>query len=110
MDADRAQQVLRIEATLPNSRTHACLALALFIAVQLANSILTSLGVARFSPSVEANPLLVHSMVSYGSWTTLVAAKFVANGRGERPPRVHVRRIAGGADRGLRLAWSLLLG
>ena len=74
----RTLRLLRIEATLPNSRTHACWALDLFLSVQLADGILTSIGVARYGTGVEANPLLVHSMASYGSWTTLVAAKIVA--------------------------------
>jgi len=78
MAAGCALRLLRIHATLPNSRTHAYWALALFIAVQLADGILTSIGVARYGTGVEANPLLVHSMLSYGSWTTLVAAKIVA--------------------------------
>lgn len=72
------RRLLRLDATLPNSRTHACGALALFIAVQFADGVLTSIGVARYGTGVEANPLLVHSMLSYGSWTTLVAAKCVA--------------------------------
>jgi hypothetical protein len=78
MAAGCAPRWLRIHATLPNSRTHAYWALALFIAVQFADGILTSIGVARYGTGVEANPLLVHSMLSYGSWTTLVAAKIVA--------------------------------
>ena len=114
MDAHGARRLLRIEATLPNSRTHACLALALFIAVQLADGVLTSIGVARFGPSVEANPLLVHSMVSYGSWTTLLAAKFVAILGGSV---LHVywydfvlAALTAGYVFATVLPWSLLLG
>jgi hypothetical protein len=78
MDTGRLLRFLRLDATLPNSRTHACWALALFVAVQFADGVLTSIGVAQYGTGVEANPLLVHSMVTYGSWTTLVAAKCVA--------------------------------
>ena len=78
MSAGCVGHMLRFEATLPNSRTHACLAFALFVAVQIADGILTAIGVARYGAGVEANPLLVHSMLSYGSWTTLLAAKVVA--------------------------------
>jgi hypothetical protein len=78
MVAARAWNRLRLEATLPNSKTHACWAFALFIAVQVADGILTSIGVSRYGTGVEANPLLVHWMLSYGLWTTLLAAMAVA--------------------------------
>jgi len=74
----RVRNWLRIDATLPNSSTRAYWPLALFVAVQIADGVLTSTGVARYGTGVEANPLLVHSMISYGSWTTLVGAKIVA--------------------------------
>ncbi|HEY7290408.1 MAG TPA: hypothetical protein VH583_11295 [Vicinamibacterales bacterium] len=69
---------LRISERLPNSRTRAIWALGLFVAVQLADGVLTALGIARFGTGVEANPLLVHSMVVAGTGASLVAAKSVA--------------------------------
>ena len=64
--------------TLPNSKTHAIWTLALFAAVQVADGVLTSLGIARFGMGVEANPLLVRSMVAFGSGSVLLAAKSIA--------------------------------
>ena len=64
--------------TLPNSKTRAIWALALFAAVQVADGVLTSLGVARFGIAVEANPLLVRSMIAFGSGSVLLAAKSIA--------------------------------
>lgn len=69
---------LRLAETLPNSKTRAILALALFAAVQVADGVLTALGVARFGMGVEANPLLVHAMIAFGSASVLVAAKMIA--------------------------------
>ena len=106
--------MLRIDATLPNSSTHACGAFALFVAVQLADGILTSNGVARYGTGVEANPLLVHSMLSYGSWTTLFAAKFVAILGGSVLHVYAYDLILAGLTAGYVFAtilpWSLLLG
>jgi len=114
MIAGRLRGLLRIDATLPNSSTRAYWPLALFVAVQLADGILTSNGVARYGTSVEANPLLVHSMLSYGSWTTLVAAKVVAILGGSV---LHVYRydlVLAGLTAAYVFAtvlpWSLLLG
>lgn len=64
--------------TLPNSKTRAIWTLALFAAVQVADGVLTSLGIARFGMGVEANPLLVRSMVAFGSGSVLLAAKSIA--------------------------------
>jgi hypothetical protein len=63
---------------LPNSNTRAFWALALFVAVQIADGVLTAVGIGRFGPSIEANPLLVHSMVTFGSAPALLMAKAVA--------------------------------
>jgi hypothetical protein len=68
----------RFSETLPHSRTHAFWILALFVAVQVADGVLTALGVARFGTGVEANPLLVRSMLTFGSGGALLAAKTVA--------------------------------
>ena len=68
----------RLSKPLPNSRTNALWALGLFVAVQVADGILTAVGVARFGVSVEANPLLVHSIQTMGPSAALVAAKSVA--------------------------------
>jgi hypothetical protein len=110
----RAIRLLRLDATLPNTRTHACWTFALFVAVQLADGILTSIGVARFGTGVEANPLLVHSMAAYGSWTTLAAAKIVAVLGGSV---LHVyaydlvlASLTAGYVFATVLPWSLLLG
>jgi hypothetical protein len=63
---------------LPNSNTRACWALALFIAVQIADGVLTAVGIGRFGPGIEANPILVHTMILFGSSAALCAAKSVA--------------------------------
>jgi hypothetical protein len=69
---------VRLSKPLPNSRTNALWAFGLFIAVQVADGILTAVGVARFGLGVEANPLLVHSIQTMGTSAALVAAKTVA--------------------------------
>ena len=114
MDFARWLRPLRLDATLPNSRTHAYWALALFVAVQFADGVLTSIGVAKYGTSVEANPLLVHSMINYGSWTTLLAAKCVAVVGGSV---LHVyaydlvlASLTAGYVFATVLPWSLLLG
>ena len=69
---------LRLAEPLPNSSTRAFWALALFVAVQVADGVLTALGIARFGQGVEANPIIVHSMLAFGSGAALVMAKTVA--------------------------------
>ena len=44
--------------TLPGSKCHAYWALLLFVAVQIADGAQTYLGILRFGPGIEANPLL----------------------------------------------------
>lgn len=63
---------------LPNSGTRAFWALALFIAVQVADGVLTAVGIGRFGPTIEGNPLLVHSILTLGSTPALLIAKAVA--------------------------------
>lgn len=63
---------------LPNSNTRAFWALALFIAVQVADGVLTAVGVSRFGLDIEANPLLVRSMLLLGPAPALLGAKSVA--------------------------------
>jgi hypothetical protein len=69
---------LRLTDRLPHSQTRALWALGLFVAVQLADGVLTSLGIARFGLGVEANPLLVRSMSLFGCGLSLAIAKTVA--------------------------------
>ena len=69
-----------LSATLPHSRTRAVGTLALFAAVQLADGVMTYLGVAQFGPAAEGNPLLAFYMAACGIGTTLVCAKLVALG------------------------------
>jgi hypothetical protein len=72
--------VLHLSSAFPAgpSRRSAVLALALFVAVQIADGVLTSIGIARFGLGIEANPLLAHTMLAFGTGTTLVAAKTIA--------------------------------
>jgi hypothetical protein len=67
-----------VQQRLPGSSLHALWALGLFVFVQIADGVLTAVGIARFGPAVEANPLLVHSIQTYGAGAALVAAKSVA--------------------------------
>ncbi|MGE5243502.1 MAG: DUF5658 family protein [Betaproteobacteria bacterium] len=67
-----------LTVSLPNSRTHAVSALALFVAVQLADAVLTYTGVQQFGPRAEANPLLSFCIANCGVAATLITAKLVA--------------------------------
>lgn len=67
---------------LPDSNTHAFWALALFVSVQIADGILTAVGIGRFGAGIEANPILVRSMMAVGSTPALCAAKSIAIGAG----------------------------
>jgi hypothetical protein len=53
-------------------------AVALFVAVQIADGVLTFAGIARFGPAVESNPLLALSIASLGAGATLSIAKSLA--------------------------------
>jgi hypothetical protein len=68
----------RLSKPLPNSKTNALWALALFIAVQIADGVLTLAGIARFGTGVEGNPVLVYSIQIFGSGVSLLCAKAVA--------------------------------
>jgi hypothetical protein len=74
----RVAERLRLTDRLPHSQTRALWALALFVAVQVADGVLTSLGIARFGVGVEANPLLIQSMSVFGCGPALAMAKAVA--------------------------------
>jgi hypothetical protein len=67
-----------LTTTLPNSRTRAVWMLALFAAVQLADATMTLVGVARFGPSAEGNPILSAGIMTFGPGVTLVSAKAMA--------------------------------
>lgn len=64
--------------TLPGSRCRAFWALALFVAVQLADGTQTYMGILRFGPGVEANPLLALCAGIFGTSAALFVAKGVA--------------------------------
>ena len=64
--------------TLPGSATRGISAVALFAAVQLADGILTLVGVARFGPAVETNPILSLCIVALGAGVALSIAKVAA--------------------------------
>ena len=64
--------------TLPGSETRGFSALALFVAVQIADGALTLAGVARYGPTAESNPLLFVSMAALGAGTALSIAKLLA--------------------------------
>lgn len=53
-------------------------ALALFIAIQLADASMTATGVAKFGVAVEGNPLLLFFASALGFGVTVVAAKIFA--------------------------------
>jgi hypothetical protein len=64
--------------TLPGSQSRAFWSLLLFVAVQLADGALTYMGILRFGPTIEANPLLSFSAAVFGASSALVVAKTVA--------------------------------
>jgi hypothetical protein len=53
------------------------IALAVFAFVQCADGLLTMLGIARFGPAIEANPLLAFYVATFGAGA-IVAAKLIA--------------------------------
>ena len=67
-----------IKARLPHSNTRAFWAVALFAAVQCADAVQTILGIERFGPSIEANPILSFYFSSFGPYATLIGAKSIA--------------------------------
>jgi hypothetical protein len=64
--------------TLPGSKSRAIWALGLFIAVQCADAVQTVIGISRFGPGIEANPLLSLCATVFGAGAALVGAKVVA--------------------------------
>jgi hypothetical protein len=52
--------------------------LALFGAIQIADAVLTFVGIARFGPGIEANPVLAFYVATFGAGVTLAAAKSLA--------------------------------
>jgi uncharacterized protein DUF5658 len=64
--------------TLPGSATRGISAVALFAAVQIADGILTLVGIGRFGPAVESNPLLSLSIMALGPGAALSIAKVSA--------------------------------
>ena len=68
--------------TLPGSGTHTILILALFAAVQVADAALTAMGVVRYGPAIEANPIVASCIDTYGLLSGLCAAKAFAIGGG----------------------------
>ena len=64
--------------TLPGSKCRAFWTLLLFIAVQLADGTQTYMGIVRFGPGIEANPLLASCAAMFGATLALAGAKVVA--------------------------------
>lgn len=65
-------------AWAPTAATRGMAAVALFIAVQIADGFLTVAGVARFGPAMESNPMLSLSIAAVGAGATLSIAKAIA--------------------------------
>lgn len=53
-------------------------ALTLFLLAQCFDGVFTYVGVASFGPSVEANPIIVALMTTFGQGVALTGAKIVA--------------------------------
>jgi hypothetical protein len=65
---------------LPNAQARAVAVLALFVIVQIADGLLTVVGVERFGMAAEANPMVALSMILFGPAIALIAAKGIAIG------------------------------
>ena len=65
-------------ARLPGTQTRAVGLLALFVAVQLADGVMTAMAIERYGRSIEGTPLLLFAMGIYGTTTALVGAKLIA--------------------------------
>jgi di/tricarboxylate transporter len=74
----RAAMSRALSSRLPGSSTHAIFPFALFAAVQLADAVLTALGVQRFGVAAEANPLISFTMQTFGVTTALATWKLLA--------------------------------
>jgi hypothetical protein len=67
-------------------------ALTLFLLAQCFDGVLTYVGVASFGPSIEANPILVALMSTFGHGVALTGAKIVAGVLGIC---LHLRQVHG---------------
>jgi len=67
-----------LQRRLPGSTTRAIALLALFVAVQFADGVMTYVGITRFGPSAEGNPLLAFLMSTYGAAPVLIDSKIAA--------------------------------
>jgi hypothetical protein len=65
-------------ARLPGSQTRALWTLALFVAIQLADGVLTAAGIAKFGPHAEGNPLIKILAEGAGFGVVLVGSKVLA--------------------------------
>jgi hypothetical protein len=63
---------------LPRSQTRGIAALALFVAVEIADACSTAAGVSQFGAGIEGNPLLLFFMSTYGLTASLVGWKAIA--------------------------------
>ena len=63
---------------LPGSQTRAVSLLALFATTHLADAIQTMLGIQRFGPAVEANPIVSFYVMFGGATAALIGAKLFA--------------------------------
>jgi hypothetical protein len=68
----------RADAQRGAARTGATV-LAVFAVVQCADAWLTAIGIVRFGPAIEANPLLAYCVLTFGAGA-IVAAKLIAIG------------------------------
>src|SRR6476469_335163 len=64
--------------TLPGSKCHAYWARLLCVAVHSADGAQTYLGILRFGPGIEANPLLAWCAAVFGASAALAVGKSVA--------------------------------
>lgn len=78
MTATLPGRLAMLERTLPGSSTRGISAFALFAAIQVADTILTLIGINRFGPAIEGNPVLSFVMVAFGTAATLMSVKAVA--------------------------------
>jgi hypothetical protein len=67
----------RTDAARGSAGTGAAMVLAAFAFVQCADAWMTAIGIARFGPAIEANPLLALCVSTFGAGA-IVAAKLIA--------------------------------
>ena len=80
IDTMVARQTMRslVSGRLPGSETRGIAVVALFVAIQAADLVLTLTGLSRFGASIEANPVLAAAMQMCGAGVALLTAKTVA--------------------------------